>query len=54
MLREREVIENADSVDFKYTEKYVICTNCKEEIYVGEIHDSNLEKFNKAIEEAKN
>jgi uncharacterized protein with PIN domain len=45
----RDVNEEVDGVFINYTEEYAVCNNCNEEIYVGEIHDKNLYKFNEAF-----
>lgn len=45
----REVNEEVDGVMINYTEEYAVCNNCNNEIYIGEIHDRNLYKFNEAF-----
>ena len=45
----REVEEEVDGVIINYTEEYAVCSKCNNEVYVGEIHDRNLYKFNEAF-----
>lgn len=44
--------EEIVDIEFEYKEKYAVCDVCKGEIYIGEIHDRNLQSYNDAFERA--
>lgn len=48
----RETDEDIDNIRFTYNEEYAVCRKCKNEIYVGEIHDRNLYNYNEAYKKS--
>ena len=48
-VSERQKTIDIEGKEITYTEEYGICIECKNEIYVGELHDRNLERINELL-----
>lgn len=49
------ILERTDNMEIEnkninYKEEYAVCNMCNKEIYIGMLHDKNLEKINKEFE----
>lgn len=51
-VKENPVTMEVEGKAINYTEEVASCSECNNPIYIGNLHDSNLCKFNKACKEA--